>query len=223
MEKFLDNLARLGYPLFSPEESLDVNQTLAEAVKSDLVRVWEGFPVLLVNAVTYPGFNYKKVVELLKTSDRKEKFNELVLVSLGLYKFLRVHYSGVKKVEKELPEKNLKTVSQYRNYFAYNEEFKVHKTVLSAERMVNAFNNYSVKHFADLKKETEKYEDLSVEYALSQVFSPKQKELFLKKVKGEPFTKTEREYFSRTVKKKVLALANPEVERLAKLVLNASS
>ena len=64
-----------------------------------------------------------------------------------------------------------------------------------------------------------KSDELSVEYALSQVFSPKQKELFFQKLKGEKFTKTEREYYSRAVKKKVLALANDELHGLARKVL----
>jgi hypothetical protein len=50
-------------------------------------------------------------------------------------------------------------------------------------------------------------------------FSPKQKELFQKKLKGELLTKTEKEYFSRTVKKKVAALANPELHRLAQKLM----
>jgi len=58
-------------------------------------------------------------------------------------------------------------------------------------------------------------DEFDLEYALSQVFSKKQKELFMKKLKGEKLTKTEREYFSRSVKKKVLALANSDLHRLA--------
>ncbi len=50
---------------------------------------------------------------------------------------------------------------------------------------------------------------------MSQVFSKKQKELFLKKLKGEKLAKTEREYYSRVVKKKVLALANSDLHKLA--------
>jgi hypothetical protein len=58
-------------------------------------------------------------------------------------------------------------------------------------------------------------DEFDLEYALSQVFSKKQKELFLKKLKGEKMTKTEREYFSRSVRKKALALANPDLHNLA--------
>ena len=55
--------------------------------------------------------------------------------------------------------------------------------------------------------------------ALSQLFSPKQKELFKKKLNGEPLNKTEREYYSRAVKKKVSALANPDLHRLAQKLM----
>ncbi len=63
------------------------------------------------------------------------------------------------------------------------------------------------------------HEEISLEYALSQLFSPKQKELFKKKLSGELFTKTEKEYYSRRVKKKVSALANPELHRFAQKLM----
>ena len=43
--------------------------------------------------------------------------------------------------------------------------------------------------------------------------------LFKKKLEGLPLTKTEKEYYSRTVKKKVVALANPELHRLAQKLM----
>jgi hypothetical protein len=47
------------------------------------------------------------------------------------------------------------------------------------------------------------------------LFSPKQKELVFKKYNEEPLTKTEQEYYSRVVKKKIMALANSELRRIA--------
>ena len=69
------------------------------------------------------------------------------------------------------------------------------------------------------KRRKDKHEGFSLEFALSQVFSPKQKELFKKKLEGDLLTKTEQEYYSRTVKKKVVALANSELHSLARTVL----
>ena len=51
---------------------------------------------------------------------------------------------------------------------------------------------------------------------LDRLFSPKQKELVLKKRDGLAFTKTEREYYSRIVRKKLEAIASEEVGALAK-------
>ncbi|MFH1429823.1 MAG: hypothetical protein ABIH39_08805 [Candidatus Margulisiibacteriota bacterium] len=54
---------------------------------------------------------------------------------------------------------------------------------------------------------------------LDQIFSSKQKELFMKKINGKELTKTEKEYFSRTVKKKVLAMANQDLHHMSKKLL----
>ncbi|MDD2736833.1 MAG: hypothetical protein PHF56_23100 [Desulfuromonadaceae bacterium] len=41
----------------------------------------------------------------------------------------------------------------------------------------------------------EKHGEYSLAFALSQMFSPKQKELFKKRLQGLPLTKTEQEYY----------------------------
>jgi hypothetical protein len=92
---------------------------------------------------------------------------------------------------------------------------------MSAQRLKITSRNYFRQGQSRLNELLLVKEELGVEYALSQVFSPKQKELFLKKLKGEKLTKTEKEYFSRSVRKKVLALANPELYRLARKLLEA--
>ncbi len=63
------------------------------------------------------------------------------------------------------------------------------------------------------------HESAALEAAFVEFFSPKQKELFLKKLKGESLSKTEREYYSRVVRKRILALANASLHLLAQQVL----
>ncbi|MFH1877188.1 MAG: hypothetical protein ABH883_00065, partial [Candidatus Omnitrophota bacterium] len=71
-----------------------------------------------------------------------------------------------------------------------------------------------------IKEESEeRFGELSLEYALSQIFSPKQKNLFFKKLRGEKMTKTEQEYYSRAVKKKITALSNSRLHKLAQKIL----
>jgi hypothetical protein len=50
---------------------------------------------------------------------------------------------------------------------------------------------------------------------LDRLFSAKQKELVFKKLNGQHLTKTEREYYSRVVKKKLAAVADPQLQALA--------
>jgi hypothetical protein len=51
--------------------------------------------------------------------------------------------------------------------------------------------------------------------SLDRLFSPKQKDLIYKRLNSEGFTKTEREYYSRVVRKKLLAIANAQVNLIA--------
>jgi hypothetical protein len=50
---------------------------------------------------------------------------------------------------------------------------------------------------------------------LDWLFSPRQKDLVFKKLDGQAFTKTEREYYSRVVRKKLKAIANFQVGYIA--------
>ena len=58
---------------------------------------------------------------------------------------------------------------------------------------------------------------------LELLFSEKQKELIFKKLKNQHLTKTEREYYSRVVKKKLAAIAAPEIHELATALTQAGS
>jgi len=65
-----------------------------------------------------------------------------------------------------------------------------------------------------VKKSPSKADSLDV--YLDRIFSPKQKELVFKKRDGISFTKTEREYYSRTVRKKLEAIASENLVELAR-------
>jgi hypothetical protein len=58
---------------------------------------------------------------------------------------------------------------------------------------------------------------------LELLFSEKQKELIFKKLKSQHLTKTEREYYSRVVKKKLAAIAAPEIHELAAALTQTGS
>ncbi|MCU0560583.1 MAG: hypothetical protein MUD16_10390 [Desulfobacterales bacterium] len=58
---------------------------------------------------------------------------------------------------------------------------------------------------------------------LDLLFPDKQKELVCKRLQGVHLTKTEREYYSRVVKKKLAAIADAEMQELARLLVQRPS
>jgi hypothetical protein len=218
-DNLLERLSALGYPLFKAKEDQNANLTLADVVKSKDSRFWEGFPVVLANSAERSLFDYDEVNWHLKKSVDKSDLTSLVLMSLALYRSLNLKFSWADKLYKSLSRDRKKEFNSFVEKLKDNEDFRVAGRVMSSQRLKSTFNNYFAQtqsRLSDLLSEKEK---LGLEYALSQVFSPKQKELFLKRLKRERLTKTEKEYFSRVVKKKVLALANPELHRLAQRLL----
>ncbi len=218
-KNLLKNLDRLGFPLMDTKEEFDVNQTLAEVVKSNDTRLWEGFPVLLVNAAQEFTFDYNQVIKFLKNKQEQVYFQDLLQLSLALYQYYHLTFIWADRLKKYLPNQNTAFVKKLKNCISRGEVIHIDKKSFLPDRLFEIFNNYFKKDAKKAKKLKEKYEELSLEYSLSQLFSPKQKELFIKKLHGEPLNKTEREYYSRTVKKKVSALANSDLHHLAQKLM----
>jgi Txe/YoeB family toxin of Txe-Axe toxin-antitoxin module len=215
----LDNLSRLGFSLMETKEDFDVNKTLAEVVKSKDTRLWEGFPVLLANAAQEYYFNYEQVLKNLTKRQEREDFHALLLLSLALYKYYNLSFGWSNRLKKRFSNQDLVHLQKLRNSLVHGKVASFGNKRFHSSRLKKTFSNYFEQDAEKTRQLKEKYEDMSLEYALSQLFSPKQKELFKKKLKGEPLKKTEREYYSRAVKKKVSALANPDLHRLAQKLM----
>jgi hypothetical protein len=214
-----ENVKKLGYPLFDREEGIDANTILADVVKSKDIRMWEGFPVLLANSAEKRLLDFSLLEHRLRKSSDKLTLQLLTSLSLALYEYLDMKFSWPKQLYMPL-SLNRGKINKLIEKFERSEEVKVTDKLLSTERLIKSFKNY-FKHEepAKLAELIASKEEFDLEYAMSQIFSPGQKELFLKKLRGEKMTKTEKEYYSRAVKKKVLALANSELYKLAQKAL----
>ena len=205
--------------MFEPVEQLDVNETLAEVVKSDDTRLWEGFPVLLANAADTYQFVPDLVEQHLESQVQKDHFRRLMLFSGALFSLYHLSFTWWNTFKKSFSNHEKELVRAWKKDLDQNRAVEWDDTVLDSERVKGLFELYFEKKAETDKRRQEKHAEFSLEYALSQVFSPKQKELFKKKLEGLPLTKTEKEYYSRTVKKKVVALANDELHSLSKKLL----
>ena len=217
--KFLTSLSKLGLSMLEPDEDFDVHETLARVVKEHDTRLWEGFPVLLANAAESYLFNLEQVEQRLTTKEQKLRFHNLILLSGSLYSFYHLSFPWWNRLKKKLTDEDRTLIRKWRNRLAHNQTIKFKDVNFNPERLKGLFELYFEKKAEKDKQKIAKYEELSLEYALSQIFSPKQKELFNKKFEGLSLTKTEQEYYSRRVKKKVIALANSELHSLSKKLL----
>ena len=217
-QKLLDNLNRLGFQLMETNADVDANKTLAEVVQSKDTRLWEGFPVLLANAARDYNFDYNQVQQFL-TKKEQQDFRTLLLLSLALFQHYHLSFAWSNRLKKTFSQQDLARLKKLRKSLSQDNRVSVGNRRFDPSRLKQAFNNYFEQDAEKTRRLKEKHEELSLEYALSQLFSPKQKELFQKKLKGEVLNKTEKEYYSRTVRKKVSALANPELHRLAQKLM----
>jgi hypothetical protein len=217
--KLMERLSRLGFPLMETSQDFDVNQTLAEVVKSRETRLWEGFPVLLANAARDLRFDHQRVCNHLTTEEEQADFHRLLLLSAALYEACHLSFFWMKQLQDKFSDQDKFQLKQMRNALAHDQQFSLSGREFQPERLKGTFELYFEKDAEKNRQRKDTYEEMSLEYALSQLFSPKQKELFRKKLDGLPLTKTEKEYYSRAVKKKVVALANMELHRMARIVM----
>jgi len=215
----LKRLSQLGMPMMETSEEFDANKTLADVVKSHDLRLWEGFPVLLANAARDNRFEYNRVLEYLPVFKEKKFFQALLLLSMAEYDFYHLTFHWVNQLKAKLNDEEKSKLKKLKGFLSGNALFNLSGTQFDPERLKTMFGLYFKEDAGKSRQRKERYEELSLEYAMSQLFSPKQKDLFRKKLDGVSLTKTEKEYFSRAVKKKVVALANADLHRLAQQLL----
>ena len=214
----LDNLSKLGFPLLEPSQDPDVQETLAEVVKSHEGRLWEGFPVLMANAAENYVFSADNIEKLLNKKEKND-FRHLIVMSLSLYAHYNLSFVWENKIKNNLTANYMHKLKKWEICLSNNTPITWGDEEIDPYRLKKQFAMYFQRNAAKSKSKNDEYEALSIEYAQSQVFSPRQKEIFKKKLDGMPLTKTEREYYSRTIKRKVVALANSELHSLAKKLL----
>lgn len=214
----LSGLSQYGYSLLQPEQMADPNELLAKLAASRDSRLLEGFPVVLANALEKhrDQLDLAAAEKLLRNEADLKRFRKLTALSFYLY--------GVFGLDAlKLPKRGAgaKLLTELRNSVEHDAPLSLAPGSLDLDRVKKTFRNYFVRshELATAENKARLREDFRREYYLSLFFAPKQRDLLQKKLRGEPLAKTDREYFSRVVKKKLLALADPDLHRLAQKAL----
>lgn len=150
-----------------------------------------------------------------ETSPKRQNLEKLLLVSAELFKSL-----GLKQPE------NLQKIAdslkiKYTDILPDGEFQLSNGMRIRIEELQDTLKYFGSEHGASLARQrsAKRLQPGGLDRYLDRLFSPKQKELVLKKRDGISFTKTEREYYSRTVRKKLEAIADEEVIEVARRLL----
>ncbi|OGS13506.1 MAG: hypothetical protein A2234_10370 [Elusimicrobia bacterium RIFOXYA2_FULL_58_8] len=193
----------------------DANKTLAEVTLSLDPRFWEAFPVMLANAAETGEFSAQAAMARLQAHE-KENFKALLLLSAALYRSLGLRFAWAETAVAGFARGAL---NDYMVKFRENSVIKIAAEQLQPQNIRACFLTCFKKSVENIKTAAAAREQLGLEYALSRIFPPRQKQIFLKKLRGTPLTKMEKEYFSRVIRKKTLALANDDLHRMAIKIL----
>ena len=218
-EELITALGQLGYQLFTTEKrkvgKKQIYDVLDELASSTDSRLIEAFPVVLANCA-HRGIKLDIRTLLSRHGTRSQKrprLEKLILASTDL-----LNQVGLEKPEGV--DRVMKALRLKYGDLLVDENMALGKGLsVSTERLRNALRRYAtdLERFESAReKERERQlRSFQLNLHLSTLFPPKQKELVLKKLNGEPLTKTEQEYYSRIVKKKLEALANSEIRKIA--------
>lgn len=219
--ELLDHLAQYGYTLAVPRSSVDPDKVLVELLRQDDARLLEGFPVVLVNALSEKEAlvweNKKWSPETAFSKKIKERWTVLMALSLLLLRLFglsKTFEDCIYKLLKKCPEGE-QTLEALGQPFSGSGQICAGGMELSAERLKTSFRNYVV-HQNNAGELREQKNALGLELLLSELFTSRQKELLAKRLGGKTFTKTEREYYYRVVKKRLKALADERVHQMAR-------
>ena len=201
----------------SAQKNLDDNQiivildALANAADAGLV---VRFPaVLAICARRGLVLNYQALFSrYLATNPKRQNLEKLLLASSMVF-----NLQGLE------PPVNLAEIAASLKS-KYGDFLSKGKFQLSNGRQITLQDlQHSLKTYTTDRLKSQTHQDKTplsppnaLDVYLDRLFSAKQKELVFKKREGRGLTKTEREYFSRIIRKKLEAIANEEVVGLAR-------
>lgn len=218
----LRDLSEYGYQLHTPKGSaVDV---LLRQVASNEGRLLEGVPVVLTNVLENEKEFSPEEVETQLPNQYQKRFRMLAAVSLLLNNLVPDNERVSECLLNYLQSRDPGTLESVRKKLLQTKELNVgNGVVLDANRLQKTFRNYLSHKFTreqDLtKQQVELRNHTAFMKALNELFTSKQVELMNKMLNEEPMTKTEKEYYSRTVKPRLRALTNERLHSLAVALL----
>lgn len=210
--KVLDSLLKdTGQKKISENQIVIILDALASSDDTDVVA---RFPaVLAICARRGLALNSQALFSRYwETSPKRQNLEKLLLISAAIFDL-----QGL-KAPKNLDKIAASLKPKYRDLLPGGKFQLSSGMYISIEALQNALKVYTSSQLKppEVKVQKSRLKPDSLDVYLDRLFSPKQKELVLNKRDGRAFTKTEREYYSRIVRKKLEAIASEKLVELAR-------
>lgn len=155
-----------------------------------------------------------------ESSPKKQNLEKLLLISAELFDLEGIEApKNLKKIASSLKAKYGTLLSAKMLPLSSGISISM-RDIQNTLRDYTAKTKDAMTAFKQGKLEQEPTRDIlnrsaDLQVHLRRLFSFRQKDLVFKKLNRKPFTKTEREYYSRVVRKKLASIANSEVSYIA--------
>lgn len=155
-----------------------------------------------------------------ESSPKKQNLEKLLLISAELFDLEGIEApKNLKKIASSLKAKYGTLLSAKMLPLSSGISISM-RDIQNTLRDYTAKTKDAMTAFKQGKLEQEPTRDIlnrsaDLQVHLRRLFSSKQKDLVFKKLNRKPFTKTEREYYSRVVRKKLASIVNSEVSYIA--------
>jgi len=210
--KILDSLLNeSGHKKINENQIIVILDALASAEDAEVVA---RFPaVLAIGARRGLVLNSQALFSRYwETSPKRQNLEKLLLASAAIFKIKGLSPPGnLNQIAGSLKHK-------YGDILAAGEiqmSNGMHVSMQALENTLDIYMAGAVPSRPDRRPQAPD-KPIALDIMLDRLFSPKQKELIFMRRDGKSFTKTEREYYSRIVRKKLEAIASDELGQLAR-------
>ncbi len=221
------DLKEWGYPLLEPAETVEPGDLLKELVQQDDVRLLEGFPVVLSTWLMHqkpaPFLNLVVLEDNLASAATKKRFRLLTAITWYLISMIPESSKCRKELYEYIDTSDPNLLNEVPFSFTKDKQFNLGTVKLSPQRLQTTFSNYVVSSRQQkaerLSEQMERTREIAFNESLAELFSDRQAEIVRKILAQQTLTKTEREYYSRVIKKRMAAIANKDLQVLAASLL----
>jgi hypothetical protein len=217
-ELFYNELERYGYNLLRSKAS-NPSAVLLKMLTSKDGRILEGVPVVLTNMLLNGQLSSLAKIEEEMPQPLQRRFRMLAAITL-CFVFLVPESIAIRKVLNHYLENSEPSIlGQVQLALSENQRINIGGIALDTERLSNTYKNYVVNHLMstrdNLSHKLDEQRQAALIQSLSVLFTERQRELLFKLLSNQDLNKTEKEYFSRTVKPRLKALRNTDLQSLA--------